>query len=217
MQLAKIDQWPTWEEIFARFIEQERAADPAHDAGHIARVVANARKLATVESARLEVVIPAAWLHDCATVAKNSAARSQASQLSAFRAGKFLHEKNYPVEYIEAIKHAIAAHSFSAQIEPKSLEAKVIQDADRLDAIGAIGIARCFMIGGALGTRLYDPFDPFADSRSLDDATNVIDHFYVKLLRLADMMKTGAGKREAHARTAFMIQYLDQLRLEIAT
>jgi uncharacterized protein len=161
------------------------------------------------------VVIPAAWLHDCATVAKNSAARSKASQLSADKAERILQEINYPAGYIDAIKHAIAAHSFSAQIEPKSVEAQVIQDADRLDALGAIGIARCFMIGGGLGTRLYDPLDPFADSRALDDRANVIDHFYVKLLALADMMTTRAGKEEAHRRTAFMIRYLDQLRQEI--
>lgn len=215
MQASRIEQWNQWEQIFARFLEQESNSDAAHDAAHIRRVVANARKLANEENATLEVVIPAAWLHDCVTVAKNSEERSKASQLAAEKAGKFLRENDYPSEYIADIMHAIAAHSFSARIEPESLEAKVVQDADRLDAIGAIGIARCFMVGGALNTRLYDPLDPFADSRPADDGANVVDHFYVKLLRLADTIATAAGREEAHRRTTFMHEYLDQLRREI--
>jgi uncharacterized protein len=141
--------------------------------------------------------------------------RPQASKLAAKEAGEFLHNNQYPAEYIADIKHAIEAHSFSAQVKPNTLEAKIVQDADRLDAIGAIGIARCFMVGGALNTRLYDPQDPFAEMRNADDRVNVIDHFYIKLLKLADMMMTRAGKEEASKRTVFMYQYLDQLRQEI--
>jgi uncharacterized protein len=215
MQTVRIEQWDTWEQRFARFLEQESNSDAAHDTAHIARVVANAKKLANEENARLEIVVPAAWLHDCVTIAKNSAERPLASQLAAEKAGQYLHQSGFPAEYIPDIVHAIAAHSFSAQIEPETLEARVVQDADRLDAIGAIGIARCVMVGGALSTRLYDPVDPFVDSRPADDSANVIDHFYVKLLTLADTMKTAAGKEEAQRRTAFMEQYLDQLRHEI--
>ena len=91
----------------------------------------------------------------------------------------------------------------------------MVQDADRLDAIGAIGIARCFIVGAALNTRLYDPLDPFADSRPADDTVNIIDHFYVKLLRLVETMRTIAGREEALRRTTFMRQYLDQLRQEL--
>ena len=215
MREDRIEQWTTWEQDFARFLAQESDSDAAHDAAHIERVVSNARKLASEENARLEIVVPAAWLHDCVTVAKNSAERPMASRLAAEKAGQFLRQNAYPAEYIPDIMHAIAAHSFSAQIEPETLEARVVQDADRLDAIGAIGIARCFMVGGALSTRLYDPIDPFADSRPADDAANVIDHFYIKLLRLADTMKTNAGREEAFRRTAFMHLYLDQLRREL--
>lgn len=215
MRVERIEQWTMWEQDFARFLEQESDSDVAHDASHIERVVANAKKLSSEENARLEIVVPAAWLHDCVTVAKNSAKRPLASRLAAEKAGQYLRNNAYPTEYIPEIIHAIAAHSFSAQIEPETLEARVVQDADRLDAIGAIGVARCFMVGGALGTRLYDPFDPFADSRPADDTANVIDHFYVKLLILADTMTTDAGKEEAFRRTAFMQQYLDQLRREL--
>ncbi len=215
MHAAKIEQWARWEELFARFLEQETDSDAAHDAAHIARVVANARRLAIAENAQLEIVIPASWLHDCVTVTKNSNERPQASRLAAEKAGAFLRESGYPSSFIAGIKHAIAAHSFSAQITPETLEAQVVQDADRLDAIGAIGIARCFTVGGALSTRLYDPLDPFAESRQFNDRLNVIDHFYIKLLTLADTMTTDAGKEEATRRTAFIYQYLDQLRREI--
>jgi len=215
MRADRIEQWTTWEQDFARFLAQESDSDAAHDAAHIERVVTNARKLASEENARLEIVVPAAWLHDCVTVAKNSAERPMASRLAAEKAEQYLRQNAYPAEYIPDIKHAIAAHSFSAQIEPETLEARVVQDADRLDGIGAIGIARCFMVGGALSTRFYDPLDPFADSRPADDAANVIDHFYVKLLRLADTMKTNAGREEAFRRTTFMHRYLDQLRREL--
>ena len=215
MRAERDEQWAIWEQRFARFLEQESESDAAHDNAHIARVVANAKKLAKEEKARLEIVVPAAWLHDCVTLAKNSAERPLASRLAAEKAGQYLRQSSYPAEYIPDIVHAIAAHSFSAQIEPETLEARVVQDADRLDAIGAIGIARCFMVGGALSTRLYDPDDPFGDSRPADDTANVIDHFYVKLLTLAGTMKTLAGREEAQRRTAFMEHYLDQLRHEI--
>lgn len=215
MRVTRIMDWATWEQNFARFIEQETDSDAAHDAAHIDRVVGNAWRIANEEKACLEIVIPAAWLHDCVSIAKNSADRSMASRLAAEKAGRYLRQNKYPDEYIPAIIHAIAAHSFSAQIEPDTLEAKVVQDADRLDAIGAIGIARCFVVGGALSTRLYDPLDPFADSRVADDSAYVVDHFYVKLLRLADTMTTNSGKEEAHRRTAFMRQFLNQMRLEL--
>ena len=215
MQAEGIEQWALWEQRFARFLQQQSESDAAHDDAHIERVVANARFLAAAEKARLEVIIPAAWLHDCVTVPKNTAKRSLASRLAAERAGQFLQESAYPAEYIPAIVHAISAHSFSARVEPETLEARVVQDADRLDAIGAIGIARCFVVGGSLGTRLYDPIEPFPESRPADDRANVIDHFYVKLLTLAGTMKTNAGREEALRRTTFMEQYLDQLRQEI--
>ena len=215
MQAERIGQWASWEQRFARFLEQQSNPDAAHDDAHVERVVANALFLAAEEKAQLEIVILAAWLHDCITMPKNAANRWLASRLAAERAGLFLQESAFPAEYIPAIVHAITAHSFSAQVEPEALEARVVQDADRLDAIGAIGIARCFVVGGALGTRLYDPVEPFPESRPADDGSNVIDHFYVKLLTLAGTMKTNAGRDEALRRTAFMQQFLDQLRQEI--
>lgn len=215
MQTRTPQNWAEWEQRFARFLDAETGLDPAHDRGHVLRVVANAKGIAKAEGARLEVVVPAAWLHDCVIVAKNSSQRAAASRLAAERAASFLAEIGFPENDIPAIQHAIAAHSFSAQIAPETVEAQVVQDADRLDAIGAIGIARCFTVGGALGTQLYDLDEPFPAVRQADDRSFVIDHFYVKLLKLADLMGTDAGRQEAERRTAFMRRFLEQLGEEI--
>lgn len=207
---------PEWEEHFASFLTMQMdKADAAHDRAHVDRVVRTAKLLAKEEAVRLEVVVPAAWLHDCVVVPKDHPRRDQASALAAEAAGDFLRETGYPDRWIDPIEHAIAAHSFSGDIPPETTEAKVIQDADRLDALGAVGIARCFMVGGALGHALYDPDDPFCENRLPDDDTYALDHFYAKLLRLPDSMQTDAGRREAERRAQFMRSYLDHLAAEI--
>ena len=189
--------------------------DPAHDLAHFARVVATAKRLAKEESANLDVVIPAAWLHDLVNVPKNDPRRAQASRLSAAEALQFLKEIGYPNQYFEEIGHAIEAHSYSAGIEARTLEAKVVQDADRLDGLGAVGIARVFVVGGLLKRRIYDPKDPFATDREWNDLQNTVDHFHVKLFRTAETMQTRSGAQEARRRADFMRVYLEELRREI--
>ncbi|MCO5185232.1 MAG: HD domain-containing protein [Anaerolineae bacterium] len=205
-----------WERRFAAFLDESVTEDAAHDREHVTRVVTNARRLAGDEQARLEIVIPAAWLHDFVLVPKDSALRSQASRLAADAAGRFLREAGYPAALIPEIEHAIAAHSFSAEIPPRTLEARIVQDADRLDALGAVGIARCIMTGVAMGGRLYHPEEPFPVNRPLDDHAYAVDHFYTKLFKLAATMNTAAGRAEAERRTAYMRGYLSQLAHEIA-
>ncbi len=206
-----------WEAHFATFIAAQLPAnDPAHDLAHVRRVVANARALAAAEGAELAVVLPAAWLHDCVVLPKNSAQRPFASRLAAGTAADFLGQSGYPAVYIPAIRHAIEAHSFSAGIPPETLEAKVVQDADRLDALGAIGIARTLLLGGVMGKPLYDEIEPLPRTRRPDDRQNVIDHFYVKLLRLAERMHTAAGRREGERRTRLMRVYLEELGRELS-
>jgi uncharacterized protein len=207
----------TWTPRFETFVRErlQRHGDAAHDLEHIRRVVANAQRLAEIEGARMEIVLPAAWLHDCVSVPKHSPERALASRLAADAAGAFLRDAGYPVELIPEIEHAIHAHSFSAGVAPETPEAKVVQDADRLDALGAVGIARTLMLGGAMGLPLYDADEPIPVARTPDDRRNVIDHFYVKLLRLAGTMQTPAGRAEAEARTASMQRFLDELRREL--
>lgn len=207
-----------WTAQFRQFIAAQLVgADGAHDLDHVERVVANARRLAAVENGRLEVIVPAAWLHDCVIVPKNSPDRSIASRLAAAKAAEFLTQIDYPAVEHGPIAHAIEAHSFSAGIRPTTLEAKIVQDADRLDSLGAIGVIRCLLTGASFGTALYHPLDPFGDNpdRPLDDKAYSIDHFYVKLLKLAETMQTNAGREEAAQRTRFLQAFLDQLRREI--
>lgn len=192
------------------------AGDAAHDVAHVTRVVATARRLAGAEGAPLEVVLPAAWLHDCVHVPKDSPLRSQGSRLAADEAVRLLAAWGCPGSLLPEIHHAIAAHSFSAGIAPQTPAAKVVQDADRLDALGAVGLARCLMLGGALGRPLYADDDPFCEDRAPDDAASCLDHFYTKLLRLADTMQTTEGRVEAHRRTVLLQQFVAQLRLEIS-
>ena len=208
--------WSEWESKFEQFNHSQMAdSDAAHDSEHIKRVVKSAKALAEIENAQLEVVIPAAWLHDCVTVPKNSPQRSQASRLAAEAAAAFLREAGYPESFIPGIAHAITTHSFSANIPPETIEAKVVQDADRLDAIGAIGIARCLMVGVSFGIDLYNGEEPFPQKREPNDKQFIIDHFYVKLFKLVDTMQTNAGRTEAERRTQFMRDYLAQLATEI--
>jgi len=191
------------------------ASDPAHDISHVKRVVQNTLILTQAENGNTAISVPAAWLHDCVSVAKDSPLRKKASQLAAREAVRFLESVQYPSDLLPQIYHAIEAHSFSANIPAETLEARIVQDADRLEAVGAIGIARCFLTGGSMGTPLYEPSDPFAQNRDLDDRRYTLDHFYCKLLGLADTMKTEAGKAEAIKRTGYMKAFLQQLGVEI--
>lgn len=199
----------------AAYMAARSDTDPAHDFEHIRRVVVAARQLAAAEGADLAVVLPAAWLHDCVSVPKSSPLRPRASALAAEEAARFLSELGYPAALLPAVAHAIVAHSFSAGVPPETPEARVVQDADRLDALGAVGIARTLMLGAVMGRPLYDPAEPFPLDRPPDDARSSIDHFYTKLLRLAGTMQTAAGRAEAERRTAFMRGFLAQLGQEI--
>lgn len=189
--------------------------DPAHDLLHFKRVVGLARRFCEQEKAQAEIVIPAAWLHDLVIVPKNSPIRSQASKLSAERALEFLTAIEYPKIYFTDIAHAIEGHSFSANIEAKTLEAKIVQDADRLDGLGAIGIARCFATAGLLKRPFYNPDDPFCDTRTPDDAHFTLDHFFTKLFKTAETLKTKSGLEEGRRRVDTMKAYLSTLRLDI--
>ncbi|MEJ2384633.1 MAG: HD domain-containing protein [Xanthomonadales bacterium] len=197
------------------FLADQGEADAAHDLPHARRVLKNALQLSEKEETDNRVVVPAACLHDCVAVAKDSPLRQQGSRLAAAAATDFLATLAYPRELLPAVRHAIEAHSYSAGIPVRSREAAVVQDADRLDSLGAIGIARCMLVGGKLNRPLLASQDPFCDERTPDDGRYTLDHFYTKLLGLPETMQTAAGRAEAQRRAELMRRYLDDLRAEI--
>ncbi|HEY0184172.1 MAG TPA: HD domain-containing protein [Rhodopila sp.] len=192
------------------------ANDGSHDRSHLLRVWRNAARIAEQEPDCDRTILTAAvLLHDCVAVEKNSPLRSQASRLAAAEARQILGRLGWNDGRIGQVTHAIEAHSFSAGIPPETTEARVLQDADRLDAIGAIGIARCFYVAGRMGSALYDPADPPAAHRELDDRRFALDHFDTKLFRIAESFQTKRGRVLADARNRVMQDFVRTLVEEI--
>ena len=190
--------------------------DGAHDLGHLDRVWANAQEIALeTGGVDLEILLPAAYFHDAVNLPKNHPDRAQASTASAHWAAHYLAGTDFPTTKIPAVAHAIAAHSFSAAIPPETPEAEVLQDADRLEALGAIGIARMFHVGGAMGGLLFDAADPMALNRPLDDKRFSLDHLEVKLFPIALTMRTSVGREMAQARVEWMRSFRTRLLREL--
>lgn len=195
---------------------ERMAQDSAHDLAHLDRVWTTAQALAHAEGgADLRVLLGGSYLHDLVNLPKDSPHRARASTMAASAAAPILRSHGFTNHEVAATQHAIATHSFSAGLKPKSLEARILRDADRLDALGAIGIARTFAVGGALGRALYDENDPFAEHRDLDDRAWALDHWPVKLFRLPEDMMTLAGKLTAEERVAEMRAYAQILAGEL--
>lgn len=191
------------------------AEDGTHDTAHLARVFKNAMRIHGKEGGDADVIAAAVLLHDCVSVEKNSPDRSKASRLAALKAISLLTELGGFTDRIEKVAHAIEAHSFSAGIQPETIEAKILQDADRLDAIGMIGAARCFYISGRMGSSLYDAGDPRALDRDINGNRFALDHFPEKLFKLAEGFQTQTGQALAQARHARLKLVYDTLLDEI--
>ncbi|ELA8182836.1 HD domain-containing protein [Vibrio parahaemolyticus] len=204
-----------FEPLFLEFMQQEMQVDAAHDIEHVKRVVKTAKQLCDEENADIAIVLPAAYLHDCFTYPKDHPNRKQSSAIAAKKAIAYLESIQYPQYYHDAIAHAIEAHSFSANIRPNTLEAQIVQDADRLDALGAIGVTRCIQVSTHFNAQLYNDNDMFAKERELNDKQFTVDHFQTKLFKIVDTMNTESAKLEANKRKAFMQTYLKQLHDEV--
>lgn len=205
-----------FDRLFASARPLYPADDPGHDLSHVERVIASCRQLGAAEGARLELLLPAAALHDLVNVPKNHPDRPRASELAAERARPLLQAAGYSEPEIAAIGTIIIEHSFSLGRRPSSPESALLQDADRLDALGAIGIMRCISCGAQMGASYYHPTDPFGTARALDDRAYSIDHFFVKLFQLPGLMNTTAGRSEAERRVAYMRGFLDEIAREIS-
>lgn len=189
------------------------ADDPGHDLAHALRVGRWTLKLDPSLVPRS--ALAAALLHDVVNLPKDHPERAKASEQSAQLARTWLAELGFESADIESITHAIEDHSYSRGSTPRSALGRALQDADRLEALGAIGIIRTFVTGVRLGGVPFDSADPFAENRELDDKSFSVDHFYVKLLRLVDTMQTEAGRAEAQRRSDYMRAFLEQLAGEV--
>ncbi|MGA2218871.1 MAG: HD domain-containing protein [Terracidiphilus sp.] len=189
--------------------------DGAHDRSHIERVWRNIKMIHADDGGDLELLAASVLLHDCVQAPKNSPLRQSASRLAAAEARNQLEKLHWDKTRIQAVAHAIESHSFSAGIEPQTLEAKILQDADRLDAIGLTGIARCFYTAGWMGSSLYHSADPRGNIRSLDDRQFALDHFPKKLLKLADGFQTSAGRSLAPKRQQALQAFYTGMLAEI--
>lgn len=199
-------------------VEAERAcegAEPAHDFLHVLRVVENARRICAAEGADPSISVTAALLHELFNHPKGHPESHLSGEVCADRALVLLREQGWEEEKAQAIAYAIRVHPFSRGIVPETLEAKVLQDADRLDSIGAIGIARLFASCAAMERPFYAPDDPFCEARAPEDKQWGVDHFYRKLLRIPDVLHTDTARQMAAERIAFVRAYLEQLRAEV--
>ena len=208
-------EFDRWRVPLADLAASAAGNDGAHDASHLARVWRNAQALlARHPEADALVVMAACYLHDLVNLPKNDPERAQASRRSALLARVELARLGFPADRLDGVAHAIEAHSFSAAIAPTTPEAQIVQDADRLDALGAIGLARMFYVAGSMGRPLAHATDPLAETRALDDQAYTLDHIVVKLAKLPAMMQLDAGRALAEARLARLMAFRDEFAAE---
>lgn len=201
--------------LHAEAKSRARGNEPAHDFFHVERVMRNAQTIARGEHARESVAVTAALLHELFTLPKNHPDSSRAGDLCAAKAKELLECEAAPSWLVAPVCAAIRDHSFSKGVVPDSLDARILQDADRLDAIGAIGLARMWATCADMKRPFYSPVDPFCESRAPDDKEWGLDHVYKKLLLIPERLHTQTARSLAEQRTRFMRDYLDQLRAEL--
>lgn len=180
-----------------------------HDKSHVERVYNLALQIAKRENADLDVVKAAALLHDIARAMEDEGKIEDHAAKGAQMARKLLEEVGFPKEKIGKVIRCIEAHRFKTHMEAESLEAKILQDADRLDIIGAIGLARVFTRGGWSNISIYDPSIPPKekyDGKSLSS----VNHIYEKILKVKDTINTHTAKKIAEERHKFVEEFLER-------
>ena len=192
---------------------QYAGAEAVHDFDHVLRVLALAEQLAQAEGADLEIVRTATLLHDAARGRGDRLATDHA-QAGAQLARELL--AGHPPDKVEAVAHAIAAHRFRAGPAPQTLEAQVLHDADKLDAIGAIGVARAFAYGGHEGQRLWAEVPPgYQESPDNRHAHTPVHEYHFKLAKIRERLLTASARRLAEERHAFMAAFFQRLDQEV--
>jgi uncharacterized protein len=206
-----------WQRVASRLGD----ADLSHDCDHVARVYAWALRLAPEAGVDEDLAGAAALVHDLVIVPTDDPERALAGARSASEARAVLEEAGYDEVEIDRIAGAVRTSSWSSGLRAEDPLGEALQDADRLDAIGAVGVFRTFtcaqrMVGRGSPLRFCDPGDPLGrGGRAPDDTRYALDHFPVKLLRLADGMHLPSAREEARRRHATMVAFLDELEREL--
>ena len=208
-----------FEKRIASELEEQGHQDAAHDLSHVRRVWQHCVRINEDDALGVAplVLLAAAYFHDIVNVPKNSKDRTQASRMAAQRAITILQSLDFPAEYFDEVSAAIESHSYSANLKAETPAAKIVQDADRLEALGALGIARVFYVAGQMNSKLFDADDPWANERELNDKQYAIDHFFVKLLNIKNTMQTKTGRHLAEDLSIKMREYLEQFKHEISS
>jgi uncharacterized protein len=195
------------------WVQASMTFDAAHDAAHLERVARWTLRCAP--DLAPGVALAAALTHDVVNLPKNHPERAQASTLAAAAVRDNLPELGFDGAEAEAVAAAVRDHSYSRGATPETVLGAALQDADRLDALGALGILRAAAAGGSMGRALLHATDPFCTARTPDDTAYTIDHFFTKLLRLEFTFQTPVGRQEAARRTAIMWAFLATLGEEV--
>ena len=207
-----------WRRLAAGARARARESEPAHDFFHVERVVANALAIARAEDAgetSEAVVAVAALLHELFTLPKSHPDSPSAGDVCAEHARALLAQDGAPAGIVEPVCAAIRDHAFSKGVVPDALESRMLQDADRLDALGAIGLARMWATCADMKRPFYAPDDPFCASRAPDDKSWGLDHVFKKLLVVPERLHLTSSRALAAERVRFIHAFLDQLRAEI--
>jgi uncharacterized protein len=201
--------------VFERIkkISHESFRHSHHDESHVERVYNLAVRIAKNENADLDVVKAAALLHDISRALEDEGKIADHAIEGAKIAKKILEEVSFPEEKAAKVIHCIEVHRFKKGMKAESLEAKILQDADRLDIIGAVGIARAFTRGGWSNTPIYDPLIPPKEKYDGESLTSV-NHIYEKILKVKDAINTKTASKIAEERHKFVEQFLDRLLKE---
>ena len=206
-------------DLWARLEREARSraerTEPAHDFFHVERVVKNALKIAREEGASETIAGTAALLHELFNLPKSHPDSARAGDICAEHARELLVREGAPSELVPPICAAIRDHAFSKGVVPDALESRVLQDAARLDALGAIGMARMWATCADMKRPFYSPEDPFCSSRAPDDKSWGLDHVYKKLLVVPERLHLPTSRRLAEERVRFIHAFLDQLGREI--
>ncbi|WP_324755816.1 HD domain-containing protein [Haloarcula montana] len=189
--------------------------NPAHDWHHVQRVEALAERLTAEDAADERTVELAVWFHDIGRAREDAGEIDDHATWGAREAERVLAEHGIADGRIETVTQAIRAHRYANDTEPASREAQILCDADNLDALGAVGIARCFTYGGELGEPIHDPSTPPADDPTAAGQSQY-NHIHTKILDLPGRMYTDAGRELAEDRRAFVERFLDRFDTEVA-